>query len=211
MQVLKTLHVVSGPWDHWQVFEKVVQGLNNVVPRWGSMQPATLDQLYSAIDMMAHIRQLEFDPEVKLYMAAAVIHDGVCYVPPPLDFIQVEVAHPYYHCNECGGEDSALFHDGICDTCSGKFDPEQGLSMKPQDEKLNAGHGKDVELKLKYDPEPVRTRWEQLQGVPIAKADLKEDEIDIQVARLLVARDYMNLRRKHLVEQLNNIKSWLGT
>lgn len=210
VQTLKTLHISNTAWDHWQVFEKVVQGLNNNVPHWAFMQVPTLEQLYSALDMLEHIRVVDFSNEVKLYIATAVLHEDVCFVPPPLSFVQVEVSQPYYHCKDCGHEYSALFHDGVCDSCSQKMDHEQGLSMKPKQELISKGIGKNMETRLRFDPEPVQKRWDEVKGQPLTKIELQETSADIQVAKLLVARDYMNIRRKQLAEQLVSLRSWLG-
>lgn len=210
VQTLKTLHVSNTPWVHWQVFEKIVQGLNNNVPHWAFMQVPSLEQLYAALDMMEHIRVMEFSSEVKLYIATAVLHEDVTFVPPPLNLVQVEVSQPYYHCKDCGSEYSALFHDGVCDSCSQKFDPEQGLSMKPKQELINKGVGTNIETVLRYDPALVQKRWDEVKAEPLTKVDLEENAVDIQVAKLLVARDYMNVRRKQLAEQLVTLRSWLG-
>lgn len=207
---VKTLHISPLPWTKWQVFEKIVQGLNNNIPKWDHMQAPTLEQLYAAVDMLDHIRRVEFDNEVKLYMAAAVLHEEVMFVPPPLDFIQLEVSQPKYHCTDCGNEDSALFHDGYCDTCTQKFSPEQGLSMKPVQELVNAGRGKNLKLIVTYDHRPVQKRWEEVKDKPIKGLNLEENEIDVQVMRLLVSRDFMNLRRRQLADQLTALKGWLG-
>jgi hypothetical protein len=210
VQTIKTLHVSPLPWQKWQVFEKIVQGLNNNIPRWDHMQAPSLEQLYAAVDMLDHIRIADFETEVKHYMAAAVLHDEVTYVPPPLDFLQLEVSQPHYHCKDCGNEDLALFHDGLCDTCTEKFSPEQGLSMKPKQELVSAGYGSNIETVLRYDPASVRVRWEQVKDKPSKDLDLGETPVDIQVAKLLIARDYMNVRRKQLAEQLTALKAWLG-
>lgn len=210
VQTLKTLHVSNTAWDHWQVFEKIVQGLNNTVPHWAFMQVPTLEQLYAALDMLEHIRVVEFSDEVKLYIATAILNDDVTFVPPPLSFVQLEVSQPYYRCKDCGQEYSALFHDGICDACSQKFESEQGLSMKPKQELVNQGAGTHMETILRHDPAMVQKRWDEVKTDPIAKIDLEENEVDIQVAKLLVARDYMNIRRRQLAEQLVTLKAWLG-
>lgn len=207
---LKTLHISPLPWQEWQVFEKIVQGLNNNIPRWDHMQAPALEELYVAIDMLDHIRKAEFSHEVKAYMAAAVLHENVTFVPAPLDFIQLEVSQPHYHCRDCGNEDSALFHDGYCDTCTQRFDPEQGLSMQPKPGLVAAGRGKNLRLVLRFDPAQVQERWAQVHDKPSKDVDLEENEIDIQVAKLLIARDLMNVRRKQLADQLVSLKSWLG-
>lgn len=210
VQTVKTLHVSNAPWDQWPVFEKIIQGLNNNIPKFEVMQAPSLEQLYAGIDMLDHIRTREFSDEVKRYMAAAVLHEDVTFVPPPLDFIQLEVGQPFYRCLDCGNEDSALFHDGTCDTCTHKFDPDKGLSMRPDQEDLLQGRGKNLELHLRHDPEFVAKKWAEVKDKPTASVELEEDEVGTQVAKLLIARDYMNVRRRQLAEQLTTMKSWLG-
>lgn len=209
IQTVKTLHVSDGPWQSWHVFEKIIQGLNNNLPDWQLMQAPSLDQLYAGIDMMDSIRSEEFADEVKLYIAAAVLNEDVFYVPQPLEFVQPEVAQPYWHCKDCGNEDSALFADGICDTCTKRFE-DGSLDMQPDPEALAAGKGKNCELLLRFDPDAVEKRWKEVQHLPTDKVELQEEQADIQVAKLLIARDYMNIRRRQLAEQLVALKSWLG-
>ncbi len=210
IQAVKTLHVSEAPWELWQVFEKVVQALNNNIPKFDVMQKPQLEQLYVAIDIMDTIRREQFSQEVRSYMAAAVLDEDVFYVPPPMDFIQVEVGQPRYRCSDCGMTYNAIFHDGICDSCTQKFDPEQGLSMQPKKELLQAGFGKKMELTLKYDPDPIQKRWDEVFRTKTEDVRLEETMVDAQVAKLLIARDYMNVRRRQLTEQLISLKSWLG-
>lgn len=208
IQTVKTIHVTDMPWHKWQVFEKIIQGLNNNVPRWEMMQPPTLEQLYAGIDILEQIKSHPFSDEVKLYMGAAVLNDDVFYVPPPLDFVQLEVSQPRYRCNECGQTLSALFSDGTCPSCSRMFDPEQGLSMRPHPSV--AERPQTSSLDITYDPEPIAERWSAVEHTPLDQFVMKEDDpVDIQVGKLLVARDYMNLRRRQLSEQLLNLKPWL--
>lgn len=212
VRTVKTCHVANGPWVHWHVFEKVVQGLNNNIPRWAIMQAPTLEQLYVAIDIIEALRKQEFADEVKRYMAAAVLHEDVVFVPPPLDFLQVEVSQPHYLCLDCGNEDSALFHDGICDTCTQKYDLSNGLGFHPDLELVAKGRGKNLKLVLRFDPDPVQKLWETVKDrrtVDVADS-LDETPEGVQVAKLLTARDYMNVRRKQLADQLVSLKSWLG-
>lgn len=209
IHALRALRTSNMPWEKWQVFEKVIQALNNNIPRWAVMQAPTLEQLYVGIDIIDEMRSVDFSDEVKAYIAAAVLHDDVTFVPPPLDFVQVEVSHPYYRCKDCGNEDLALFHDGTCDTCTLRFSPEQGLSFLPDPDRVRAGKGKNVELLLKFDPNEVQARWEAVKTQPTSAVVLEETACDTQVAKLLVARDYLNVRRRQLAEQLTNLRSWL--
>jgi len=209
IQIVKTLHLSSVPWDSWNVFEKVIQGLNNNIPRWDIMQAASIEQLYAGIDIMDNIRVEEFSDEVRRYMAASVLNEDIIFVPSPLDFIQLEVSQPYYICLDCENQESAIDHDGICSSCSGKFRPEKGLSFRPDLRVFEEGYGRNIELKLRFDPDKVEDRWLQVRELPLKSVDLQETQEDSQIAKLLVARDYMNIRRKQLAEQLTSLKSWL--
>lgn len=210
IMAVQTMHVSHAPWMQWQVFEKVIQALNNNVPNFDIMQAPSLEQLYAGIDIMDTLRREEFSDEVKQYMGAAVLHEDVFYVPSPLDFIQVEVSRPFYQCGDCNSTFLAAFHDGVCDNCTEKFDPEQGLSMRPKQELLEAGLGKKMALIVKYDPDPVQTRWEEVRKKSEMDIELQETQVDVQVAKLIVSRDYMNVRRRQLAEQLVSLRSWLG-
>lgn len=210
VQCVKTLRSVDSPWNSWPVFEKVIQVLNGNLPDWEVMQAPSIEMLYAGIDMLDQIRKVEFSDEVKHYMAAAVLTEDVFFVPPPLDFLQAEVAQPYYHCNDCGNENPALFHDGLCDSCTQKFESGNVLTV-PDPELVSAGRGKNLDLRMKFDPDPVERRWKQVSSLPSSSVKLEENPVDVQVDRLLVARDYMNIRRRQLVEQITSLKGWLGS
>jgi hypothetical protein len=210
IQTVKSCHISNGPWEHWQVFEKIMQGLNNNIPRFDLMQAPTIEQLYAGVDILEGIRQNDFSDEVRLYMAASVLNDEVIFVPPPLDFIQVEVSHPYYVCKDCGNEDLALFHDGICDTCTQRW-LDGNMGGRASKEALEGGRGRNVHLVLRYDPDTTQKLWDEVKDQPSSKvADLPETAEGTQVAKLLMARDYMNVRRRQMADQLTALKTWLG-
>jgi hypothetical protein len=209
IQTVKTCHVSNGPWEHWQVFEKIMQGLNNVIPRFDLMQAPQIEQLYAGIDILDSIRHNDFSDEVRLYMAAAALNDEIIFVPPPLDFIQVEVSQPHYVCKDCGNQDLALFHDGICDTCTQRW-LGGTLSGRPDPAAMLNGKGRNTFLELRYNPDSTEALWNKVKDLPSEKVDLEETAEGTQVAKLLMARDYMNVRRKQLAEQLTSLKTWLG-
>ena len=211
IMAVKTCRVSSGPWESWQVFEKVIQVFNNNQPRWDLMQAPGIEQLYAGIDIMDTLEKRPFSDEVKLYIAAACHNEDVLFLPPPLDFVQVEVSQPHYVCQDCGNEDSALFHDGICDTCTEKW---TGGSMggRPDTELLAQGKGRNLKTVLRFDPDSTQRLWDTVKGrkTPDVADSLEETAEGTQVAKLLLARDYMNLRRRQLADQLTALKSWLG-
>jgi hypothetical protein len=217
IQTIKTLYASDLPWQTWQVFEKIVQGLNNNIPRWEVMQAPTIEQLYVAVDIMKELREAPFGDEVRRYIAASMLHDEVCFAPPPLDFVQTEITHPVLVCLDCGNRESDYHDDMICSVCSRRYSPEQGLSFEPHpDEMGKVGDngkkkGTHTQVEPTYDDAPARARWEQIGHMSLEEAPIEETNADIQVWKLLIARDYMNVRRRQLVEQLTSLKSWLGT
>lgn len=206
VQTVKTLHASDLPWQKWQVFEKIVQGLNNNIPHWEVMQAPSIEQLYVAIDIMSEIRQLDFNEEVRRYIAAAALHDEVCFLPMPLAFAQADLSHLELVCGDCGNRED--FHgDHTCSVCSKRFSPEQGMSFEP----ALVDRGKNTTVEMRYDPAPVKARWDAVATEPLEKVSLEESTTDVQVGKLLIARDYLNVRRKQLAEQLTSLKSWLGS
>jgi len=212
IRALQVVHVSKWPWKRWNIFEKVAQALNSNFPDFQHLQKLSLPELYASVDMLQTInKEQEFEDEVKLYMAATVLDEDIFYVPPPLDFIQMEVAQPHYLCKDCGNTELALFHDGVCSNCTDRMNPTQKLSMQPLPEKLRAGMGKNVVAAPRFDWEPIAKRWDEVKGMSFREFQPhSESREDMQCAKLLLARDYMNLRRKQLAEQITNLKSWLG-
>jgi hypothetical protein len=151
-----------------------------------------------------------------LYMAATILDNDLFFVPPPLDFLQMEVSQPAYKCHDCGNEEPALFHDGFCSNCTQRMHPEQMMTMQPKQDLLNAGKGKNITTVLRYDPTSVAQRWEEVKTKPLSEiertfSDKEMTMEDVQVRQLLYARDYMNLRRQQLTEQLTALKPWMAT
>lgn len=209
INTVKSLHASNLPWRSWHVFEKIVQGLNNNLPNWEIMQVPSVEQLYVAVDIMSSIKKEEFNHEVKAYVTSSLLHEEITYAPAPLDFVAIELSHAVYHCQDCDSEFSVVDHDGICDSCVAKFRDGGSLSGKPQEEKLDSGLGTNIKVKLLYNPEPIEKRWLELSNLPTSKIEFNETPEDYQVAKLIMSRDYMNIRRKQLADQLTNLKSWL--
>jgi hypothetical protein len=211
IRALMALHTSDAPWASWHVFEKIVHALNNSIPRFDIVQALSLEQLFSGVDIIETIRHEEFVDEVKDYIAASVLNEDVFFVPAPLEFVQSNVSHPMMVCNDCGSHQDALPGDFTCAFCTKKFAPENGLSFRPDTASLQAGFGKNLKTYLKYDPELVRKRWGEVATAPSESVELDDTKAeDVQVAKLLMARDYLNIRRRQLAEQLVSLKSWLG-
>ena len=62
------------------------------------------------------------------------------------------------------------------------------------------------ELGVEVDPAPVREKYRQVVTMPAERVVLEENPVDIQVAKLIIARDYMRFRRQQMQEQLRALR-----
>lgn len=208
----KTLHVVDSFWDHWEVFEKIIAGLNGVVPQMQLIQPPDLAALYAGIDIASGVRQETFGDEVKRYCAAVFLHENVTYAAPPLDFCQEYISQPFFKCKDCDQTGSALPpFDGHCPTCTQKFEQDKAFSLKPDPDMKDKTKGANLEYNLAYDSAPTKRRFDELSAIsPEQAADsIRETPEDIEAARLIVATDFMKFRSKQLKDQLESLRGWL--
>lgn len=56
------------------------------------------------------------------------------------------------------------------------------------------------------DPGPVKEKYRVVTGLPSNEVVLEENPVDIQVAKLLVARDYLEMRREQMKHQLRVLR-----
>lgn len=212
LMAAKTLHVTDAFWTEWEVFEKIIAGLNGVVPQMELMQPPDLPMLFAGIDTANSIRQEPFDDEVKRYCAAVILNEGVTYAAPPLEFCQEFISGPMFRCKDCDQTGSALPpFDGHCPSCTQKFEQDKAFSLKPDPDMADKTKGANLVYSLTYNPQPTRKRFEELDKMPpdqISDA-IRETTEDIESARLIVAVDFMKYRSKQLKEQLESLRVWL--
>lgn len=208
IQAMKTLYTSSGFWEAWEVFLPVTTALNNVVPRFDVLQKPSISRMMAGVDMANLIRREGFMNDVPSFVAACALEEGVCWLPDPLSFANREINPKVYQCRECGNQDE-LDEDGYCDVCTERFTNEKNLDLKPDPTRTKLGHGKDLVVGYRYDWQPVRKRY--LEFKDRAPEDLEldgDDSTDVQVAKLLVAKNYMNLRRAQMLEQKRSLGSW---
>jgi len=183
IQACKTCHVVPTPWKEWEVFNTVIMALNNNIPDFHTMQKPSIAQVMVGLDIMSRIdsRQM-FSEEVEKFIAAVFLEDGVYFMPPPADFAQEWASRPEYRCRRCGRIDRDDMND-MCDSC-GAPDSE-------------------LERQLAFDPAPVMARYNECVRLGNDREDMLEETIiDVQTAKLLLAREYMLFRRQQLEDQL---------
>ena len=214
INAIKALHMNMLPWENWEVFIPVALALNNVIPIFEVLHELSIAQMMAGVNTINRIRREEFDPEVRAYMAACFLDQGVVYAPPPIDFIQPEISQPSYRCLDCGNEDQDDLEDGVCDVCSERFVDDRPLNFKPNKElehRIAQGEGRRLVKFLKFPFEDVRARYEKLEGTPLEDLTLDRTRVDIQVMKLLVARNYIQVREAQLSSQIRALQTWLGS
>lgn len=209
IQAIRTLMTSVGFWQEWEVFEKVVQALNNNVPRFDIAQPCTMAQLMAGVDIANSMRVEEFSDEIKRYIAACAIEEGVMYLPPPLEFAQEVLSEPKYRCNTCGHIDYDDLDDDRCDYCSGRFSDDHPLNMKANPN-VPRERGMDIVRYKVRDPDPARDRFNEWKLKDPNEIDVDDESIvDVQAAKLVVAYRYMKLRQDQLDSQLKELEAWV--
>ena len=181
IQAMKTLHVVEAPWKAWEVFTPVCQAVNNNIPDFKTLCRPSVPQIIYAVTLMNLVNSEEqFSEEVSKFIAACFLDDDVLYLPPPVDFAQDEAMMLRYRCTKCGRID--VDEDNMmCDSCGA---PQSALIKEPT-----------------WDPAPVKKRYDQIVSQGEDHDVLQESAVDIQVAKLLVAKLYTEFRMSQFKEQ----------
>lgn len=207
LQAVRTLFSSISFWYEWPVFEKIIQALNNNVPDFSVLQRCTLAQLMAGVDIVSQLRREEYRADVPQYVAACAVAEGVMYLPSPLDFARRELADPQYLCRDCGNVDDDDLEDGRCDFCVGRYMDQHNLNGKPAPWIIDSV-GRNIERFVKRDPTGAQKRFEELKNKDSATID-EESANDVQAAKLVVAYKYMKQRRAELLQQLEELKSWV--
>jgi ribosomal protein L37E len=185
VQAARTCHLTEAPWVAWEIFTPVCQALNNNIPNFKTFFKPTIAQTMFAVEVMNSIDDRKFSEELERFVAAVFLDASVFYLPPPVDFAQKTAMRIEYRCSKCGRVD--LDDDNLmCDSCGA---PQSALKTMP-----------------KWDPEPTRKRYELIVSQGEEHDVLQEKGVDVQVAKLLVARNYLAFRRQQLTDQLKAVK-----
>lgn len=207
LQAVKTLTSTLGFWREWEIFEKILQALNNNIPRFDISQKCSLAQLMAGVDMANTIRNEEFGEEIQKYVSACSIEEGVTFLPPPLEFGREYLAMPMYQCLDCGTVAEYDQEDERCDYCVGRYSDDKPLNNKPV-EGISDDVGRNINIFLTRDPQPAEKRFEEFKSGEHQNVDDSSPE-DVQAGKLMVAYNYMLLRRRQLAKQLEEIKTWV--
>lgn len=210
IQAFRSLLLVISPWTEWDIFEKIILSLNNVIPIPDVVQKCSISQLMAGVDIMDQIREEPITPDVCGYIASCAIDEGVTWLPDPLSCANELLSEPHYRCKDCGNVgplEGAVTKDKRCDNCCERYTYGREFDGKPNPN-LPGECGSNIEYFLKRDPKDLPQRFEELKNKDSADLD-ETDPVDVQAAKLVVAHKYTLLRRAQLIEQLEELKSWV--
>ncbi len=178
------------PWKQWEVFHYVCLGLSGDSPNFIYMEEPELGHLLAGMEFMKMVDpEREPQEEIDKFVAAAFRHDGVLYIPGPLDFAQDELEERKLKCRRCG----AVHRDDNDQRC------------------VTCGSPQLDTLPYEYEAEKAETRrlFEARKSMPLLQAveGLAEDGPGNAVYHLLVQWDYLNQVRTHTTQQLQMLRS----
>jgi hypothetical protein len=185
IQSVKTIHAVDAFFLDWQATQWCTQGLDGVPPDFEVLQESTPGQIMHAVTCAQRLRgPMPYADEVQSWMAACFLNNGLVYAPPPVEFIQDEIAETQAKCKKCDNVEWAV-----------------GLTECP-----NCGADKDqLEISPKYEWKDVQEMWQIVKNADADDVVLRENRLGVQVARLFVARDHVREQMAKLDEQLKEL------
>lgn len=86
IQAVRTCHTTAQPYERWEVFDVVCNGLLGLVPRFDLIQKPTPHRAAFAIEVMSQIKDsTKLSDEVHKYTAACMLDYGMVYGAGPLE------------------------------------------------------------------------------------------------------------------------------
>jgi hypothetical protein len=91
IQALRVLHANDLFWTEWEVFEKICAAAVGVPTIFSYVQPPESEDMAIALTVAASFDTHEYSEEVKGYIAAACLNDGLWYLEPPLSIARKDL------------------------------------------------------------------------------------------------------------------------
>ena len=86
----QVLHANAVYWTDWEAFEKITASISGEVAIFSYSQPPEPEEAAISLTTAAQFNSIEYSEEVKRYIAACCLHDGLFYLEGPL-----EMSMPY--------------------------------------------------------------------------------------------------------------------
>jgi len=92
VMALVVLHAHEGFWKEWEIFENITAAINGEYPIFSFVQPPEPEECAIAITTAAKVDSHEYSEEVKDYIVAACLDDGLWYFDgTPLEMCQEQL------------------------------------------------------------------------------------------------------------------------
>lgn len=185
IQATKTIHANDSFWMDWEVTGWCTQVLCGHLPDFEVLQMPSPWELAHAVDCARVLRKrIPYAAEVQKWMAACLLDAGLVFAPPPLDFLQDDIAMVESHCGKCGNVE---WPEGLvqCPECGA---PRSQLSLRPR-----------------WEWEDVKQRWDMVKGKAADDVVMNEDRVGVQLSRLFLIRDWGRERLDLVNAQLKEL------
>lgn len=201
-------------WEAHEMFHFIVQALKGLTPVLDEMQEHTLADMMIAAWTAQHIREElgefshipTYSEDVTRYVAGQAKNCGVWFLEgTPLAFAHDAVAGKWYHCKTCNRDAEVVFHDGLCDFCIDRWNPEHLGGWTPDPILLKKGLGKNIVLYERNPSAPVRARLAALEKTP--GLQLVETQVDACATRLLAAKASLAASTQKMRDSLHTLSA----
>lgn len=82
-------------WKEWEVFEKVCAACNHSIPVFSFTQPPEPEEILITMYTLNSLASNEYSKEVRKYIVAACLNDGLLYLDGPLSICEEEIQKYY--------------------------------------------------------------------------------------------------------------------
>jgi hypothetical protein len=89
IMALVVFHAHDGFWKEWEIFENITAAVNGEYPIFSHVQPPEAEECAIALDTAKKVDDHQYSDEVKSYIVAACLNDGLWYFDgTPLEMCQ---------------------------------------------------------------------------------------------------------------------------
>ena len=85
IQALRTAHLVSFPYEQWEIFEKMAIAFNGGIPMFSMVQQPSPHACAFAVTVLSQIKTHTLSDEVEKYIACVCLDNGVVTAPSPIE------------------------------------------------------------------------------------------------------------------------------
>jgi len=154
---LTVLHAHDAAWQEWEIFENMVAAILGEMPVFSYVQPPEPEEIAIALETFKRVDSHEFADEVKDYIVAACLNDGMWY----FDGTPLEMAQP-----SLTEYDLRLGIERDVGSVATALQAQPGFYPDPDTAgEVQANHVRGVQLALKRYTDAVDTQLKKLPQI----------------------------------------------